>query len=179
MPPLDGSGDWITTGRGLHENAAGRHQVPGFRAREMSIETVAAPGRFLRDPAQPRERRVRENPHRGARNPHRFDALQAHDFTLLRLIIGPLEGRHVELHHRHHGFHHGLDLPGVTVADQLHESPWDDLPRDPERILDPAALGRRGAGLDELVPILVDFLLVLAVDIEREAFGEGEVRAPL
>ncbi|HEX4961975.1 MAG TPA: hypothetical protein VF173_14130, partial [Thermoanaerobaculia bacterium] len=30
-----------------------------------------------------------------------------------------------------------------------------------------------------LVPILVDFGLVLAVNIEREAFGEREVRAPV
>src|SRR5512142_612974 len=99
--------------------------------------------------------------------------------TLLRLIVGSLEGRYVELHHRHHGVHHGLHFLGVLVADQLHESPWDDLPRDAERILDPAARGRLRAGLDELVPILVDFRLVLAVNIEGEAFGEGEVRAPV
>src|SRR5512144_1150989 len=92
--------------------------------------------------------------------------------ALLRLMVRSLKGRYVELHHRHHGFHHSLHLPRVPVADQLDESPWDNLPRDAERILDPAALGRLRAGLDELVPILVDFRLVLAVNIEGEAFGE-------
>jgi hypothetical protein len=38
-------------------------------------------------------------------------------FTLLCLIVGSLERRYVELHHRHHGFHHGLHFRGVLVAD--------------------------------------------------------------
>ena len=66
---------------------------------------------------------------------------------------------------------------GVRVADELHESPRDNLPGEAERILDPAARGRGRAGGDELVPVLIDLALALAVDIEREAFGEREVRA--
>jgi hypothetical protein len=108
-----------------------------------------------------------------------FVALKARAFHTLRLVVGSLKGRYVELHHRHHGVHHGLHPPGIPVTDQLGESPRDNLPREAERILDPAARGRHRPGPDELVPILVDFGLVLAVDIERHAFGEREVRAPL
>ena len=68
-------------------------------------------------------------------------------------------------------------LPGILVADQLDESPRDNLPGEAERILDPAARGRRRPGLDQFVPILVDLGLVLAVNVERDAFGERKVRA--
>ena len=46
----------------------------------------------------------------------------------LRPFVRSLQRRHVELFHRHHGFHHSLHLPGVPVADEIDEAPRDDLP---------------------------------------------------
>src|SRR5262245_59949698 len=96
---------------------------------------------------------------------------------LLCVIVRSLQCRHVELHHLHHRFHHTLYLLWVLVADELHETPRDDLPSDAERIGDPATLRWGCASADELVPVLVNFSLVFAVHEERETFGELEVRA--
>src|SRR5262245_19694634 len=52
----------------------------------------------------------------------------------LRLVVGSLELSHVELHHRHHGFHHNLHLPGVPISDQLGESSRDNLPGETEGV---------------------------------------------
>jgi hypothetical protein len=65
-------------------------------------------------------------------------------FERLRLVVGSLELRHVELHHCHHSFHHSLHLPGVPITDQLGESSRDNLPGETEGVFDPTAL--RGLG---------------------------------
>src|SRR6202011_3067021 len=46
-----------------------------------------------------------------------------------------------------------------------------DLPAQPESVLEPAAL-RLFAAVDQSVPVVVDFVLVLALDHERHRLGE-------
>jgi hypothetical protein len=65
------------------------------------------------------------------------------------------------------------------VADELDEPARDDLPREAERIRDPAALRRPGAGPDELVPVFVDLVLVLAVDVEEKPSEKVKGGPPL
>src|SRR5690606_490611 len=97
--------------------------------------------------------------------------------SLLCVVVCCLQRCHVELHHLQHSFHHRMNLLWFIVVDQVHETPRDDLPGDAELIGDPAALRRGRAGTDQLVPVLVDLFLALAVDKERETLGECEVRA--
>src|SRR5262245_59937336 len=94
----------------------------------------------------------------------------------LRLVIGSLELSHVELHHRHHGFHHSLHLPGVPITDQLGESSRDNLPGETEGVCDPTALRGLRSCFHELVPVFIHFILIRAVHVERDPLGEAEVR---
>ena len=52
----------------------------------------------------------------------------------------------------------------------------DDLPRQAVPVLQPAALALFAA-VGELVPVVVDLVLVGAVDQERDRLVEGELRA--
>src|SRR5690349_8330203 len=61
-------------------------------------------------------------------SPCRSRSVQGCFIICLRLVVGSLELRHVELHHCHHGFHYSLHLPGVPITDQLGESSRDNLP---------------------------------------------------
>jgi hypothetical protein len=95
---------------------------------------------------------------------------------LLCVMVRSFQCCHVELDHLHHRFHHSLYFLSVRVADELHESSRHNLPRETELIGDPATLQGGSAGASELVPVLVNFFLVLAVDKERETLGECERR---
>src|SRR5215510_4951255 len=94
----------------------------------------------------------------------------------LRLVVGSLELSHVELHHRHHCFHHSLHLPGVPITDQLGESSRDDLPGETEGVFDPTALRGLRSRLHELVPVFIHFILIHAVHVERDTLSKAEVR---
>src|SRR6185436_19830819 len=72
--------------------------------------------------------------------------------TRLRLVVSSLELGHVELHHRHHGFHHSLHLSWVPITDQLGESSRGNLPGETEGVFDPTALSGLRSCLHELVP---------------------------
>lgn len=97
----------------------------------------------------------------------------------LCLVVGSLELRHVEFHHRHHGFHHCLHLPGVPITGQFSESSRDNLPGETEGVFDPTACRGRRSCLHELVPVFIHFSLIRAVHVERDPLREAEVRTPV
>ena len=60
---------------------------------------------------------------------------------------------------------------------QLEERVRDDLPGQAVLVLEPAALACAVRRPGELVPVVVDLLLVLAADVEGDGLGELELRA--
>src|SRR5262245_64049131 len=81
--------------------------------------------------------------------------------------VRPPQGLDVELLHLQHRRHHPLRFRRVLVPHQLEQRGGADLPRDPELVLEPAALDFLPAG-GELGPEVVDFRLGLAVHDQRE-----------
>ena len=65
---------------------------------------------------------------------------------------------------------------GSGSLGQLEQPVRHDLPAQPEAVLEPAAL-RFLAAVDQPVPVVVDLVLVLALDHERHRLGELEMRA--
>src|SRR5215208_6815187 len=94
----------------------------------------------------------------------------------LRLRRRPLERSDVDLLHLEHRGHHTLRLLAVGVAEQLGQALRDDLPREAEPVLEPAARALFAA-LRQLAPVRVDLFLALAADLERDRLVEREVRA--
>src|SRR5262249_22684630 len=88
---------------------------------------------------------------------------------------GRVDGRHVDLAHRVEDPHRGGGSLGV--AGDLGPVGRTHLPRQPELVLQPTAHALLATIGGELVPVVVDLLLVLAVDDERDRFVEGELRA--
>jgi len=74
--------------------------------------------------------------------------------------IGSLELRDVELRHLEHRLHRALRAVAVRALEHLVELLRDDLPRQAEAILEPAARAGLAAAVDESVPVAVDFGLV-------------------
>ena len=70
--------------------------------------------------------------------------------------------------------HDALRLLRVRIAQQLGQSGRDDLPRDAEPVLQPAAR-TFFAALGELAPVRVDLFLVLAAHLERDRLVERVV----
>src|SRR5262249_44248493 len=70
-----------------------------------------------------------------------------------------------------------LHLARVLVPDHLSKRGRHHLPGQAELVLEPAAGALRAAAGDELAPVIVHLLLVLAVDLERDGLAELEVRA--
>src|SRR4029077_8323483 len=77
----------------------------------------------------------------------------------------------------HHRFHDAIRLPGIAIRQQIVEKDRVDLPRETEFVFEPAALPGRSAVGGKFLPEIIDFILVLAVDRERDCFGELELRA--
>ena len=65
---------------------------------------------------------------------------------------------------------------GSGSVEQLVQPRRDDLPREAEPVLEPAARALLAA-LRELAPVLVDLVLRLAADLERDRLAEREVGA--
>lgn len=86
-----------------------------------------------------------------------------------------LKSRGVDLDHPNHRAH-GSGR-GLGVADQVDQAFGVDLPGDAEVVGDPAAGHGRGAGGDEFVPELVNFLLGVADDGDGDALAEAKLRA--
>ena len=90
-------------------------------------------------------------------------------------LVGVMDGVHIDLLHLQHGPHRALAAVGTGVADPFGERARYHLPRQPEFILEPAALLRLlvSAG-GELRPVKIDLLLVLAQHLKRNGFVELE-----
>ena len=73
--------------------------------------------------------------------------------------------------------HHSLE-PGRIPGPLLYLR-RDHLPGEPVFIREPAALHFFAAVRRQLLPVIIDFLLRLAVDYERNGFGELELRSTI
>src|SRR5713226_5095792 len=90
-------------------------------------------------------------------------------------LLGPLEAFDVDLLHLHHRLHDALRDCGIGIAQELRQSGRNDLPRQAELVLDPAAHLLLSAG-GELLPQLVELFLGLAIHDERYGLREPELR---
>src|SRR5881396_3254200 len=93
----------------------------------------------------------------------------------LHALEGVAELLDVDLRHLEHRLGRplrGLANRALHVLDELSR---DDLPRQAEAVLQPAADAGLSPAGDEGVPVLVDLSLILAVDRERDRFVELEV----
>src|ERR1700761_401868 len=63
----------------------------------------------------------------------------------------------------------------IRMANQIVEPPWNHLPAQTEAVLAPAAL-RFLAAIGQPAPVVVDLVLVLAVDREGHRLAEREMR---
>ncbi len=86
-----------------------------------------------------------------------------------------LQLTNLDLRHLHHRAHDAIRLCLVGIAHQLPQLRRNDLPGEPELVLEPAALALLPA-LRELLPVRVHLLLVLAFDHEGDGLAELEVR---
>jgi hypothetical protein len=84
-----------------------------------------------------------------------------------------LEGGNVELLHLHEGRRDALTGAVVAPSHDLFKDGGNDLPGDAEAILQPAALARLAAASDQAVPVVVDFCLGIAMDLEGDGLGLG------
>src|SRR5713101_8622154 len=96
---------------------------------------------------------------------------------LLAAAVRVLQLRDVELFHLQHRLHGRTGIAGLRVGEQLAEHRRNDLPRQSELVLQPAARTFLAAVTGELAPVPVDLCLRLASHHEREALGERERRS--
>ena len=80
----------------------------------------------------------------------------------------------LDLPHLQHRRHDPLRLLLVWIGDQLDQALGDDLPRDAEPVLQPAARALLPT-LGQRAPVGVDLFLALAVHLEGDGLGEPEV----
>ncbi len=85
------------------------------------------------------------------------------------LLIRLLQDLDVQLGHLEHGRHHAFRFRGILVLQHRAQDSGNDLPGHSESVLEPAAL-LCFATLGELGPQLIDFLLRLAVNEERDGW---------
>src|SRR5205807_4375387 len=81
----------------------------------------------------------------------------------------------VDLRHLEHRLGRALRGLAIRALHVLDELSRDDLPRQAEAVLQPAADAGLSPAGDEGVPVLVDLGLILAIDRERHRLGELEV----
>ena len=86
-------------------------------------------------------------------------------------VGGALERSDVELLHLVQRVNHAIQLRVVLALHHLAEHLGDDLPRDTEAIDDPAAVLLLAAAVEKLLRDRVDLLLILTLDLQREAPG--------
>src|SRR5437867_10507815 len=94
------------------------------------------------------------------------------------LILHPcglFQGGDVNLVHFHHRFHDAIRLPGIGIGQHIGEKDRVDLPRETEFVFEPAAPPSQSAVGRKFLPEIIDLILRLAVDRERDRFGELEL----
>ena len=87
-----------------------------------------------------------------------------------------LQPRNIHLNHFHHRLHRPLRALFILTTEPLLQLDRHDLPAEPELVLQPPTLALGPAALEQLAPVVVYLGLVLAVDLERDGFGELELR---
>ena len=92
--------------------------------------------------------------------------------------MGLLKQLDVDFAHLKHGLHDPARFFLVGVSQQLAQRLGNDLPGEPEFVLEPAALAFV-ASRGEPVPEFIDFLLGFATDEERDRLGEFEMRTAI
>src|SRR2546422_8170032 len=90
-------------------------------------------------------------------------------------LLGALQAFNVDPLHLHHRLHDALRYCGIWIAQELRQRGRNDLPRQAELVLEPAAHLLLSAG-GELLPLLVDLFLGLAIHDERYGLRELELR---
>src|SRR6185312_9202014 len=94
----------------------------------------------------------------------------------LCLVVGSLELGYFDLGHLQHRLRHAIRLLAIGILHQFHEDVRDDLPGHAELVGKPAAHIWLAA-LRESVPIVIDLVLRVAMDDERDCRGELVLRA--
>src|SRR4051812_2499384 len=109
--------------------------------------------------------------HKGSRCATGTKAIRSGGFS------GTLETGDVDLLHLEHRLHRPIRLRSVLIAEQLAKGVRDDLPGQAELVGEPPALALLSAAGEELLPVVIDFLLVLALHEKGDGRGELEDRA--
>src|SRR5687768_764026 len=86
----------------------------------------------------------------------------------LRGFDCPLELGHLDLAHLEHRFHRSPSLLLVRILDHLVELARDDLPRQAESVLEPAARAGLPTVRGKRFPQSIDLRLILTFDDERD-----------
>ena len=82
--------------------------------------------------------------------------------------------------HFQHGLKGPLGFGGIGIHEHFGQDPGDHLPGEAELVRQPAALlSLRRAALGQPRPVVIHFLLRLALDLERDGFIELENRASI
>jgi hypothetical protein len=89
-----------------------------------------------------------------------------------------LEIRYDDLAHAEHRLGRRYRTRRTGIVEQLKEPLRHDLPTQPIAVLQPATL-RFLAAVGQALPVIIDLVLVLAVDGERDRLGERKLRPPL
>ena len=84
-----------------------------------------------------------------------------------------LDGRDVDLLHRHHRVERTLGL-GATSRHRVGERARGDLPREAPAVLAPAALAFLAAIADDRVPVAVGLFLIVRRDLEGKGLAVPE-----
>src|SRR6185503_95785 len=94
-------------------------------------------------------------------------------------LEGPFEPGDVDLDHLEHRLEGPRGSLAIGAVQHLRELARDDLPRDPELVLEPAADALHATVGEQRRPVAVDLGLVVAVDRQRDGLRELEVRAAI
>jgi hypothetical protein len=95
-------------------------------------------------------------------------------------VEGTLQSSSVEPCHAHHGLVGAFRLLQIGIRNHFEESFGNNLPGNAEFILNPPATLLSGvAAILELVPVVFDFGLVSALDLEGYCWAELELRSTI
>src|SRR6185437_4368594 len=85
---------------------------------------------------------------------------------------------YIKLLHFHHGLHNAILPLRIVILNPLQQNVWRDLPRQAKLVLEPSAFNYLAVST-KFVPVVVHFLLRLAVNDERYSLSEFELRTAI